>query len=86
VSKYNIGDRVKFAKDAAGLSDLESDLQESLADRSISGTAYDKIWKAIEGGKTFVVTEVEEDTYGLKVEGTKTSIGSMIYEEDLQPA
>ncbi len=93
MTKYNIGDKVKIRNDEkdeanqSRLFDLESDMRMDLADRNISGTAYDKLWKAIEQGKAFIVTEVEDDDhpiYGVKLEGTNVTIGYMIHEEDLE--
>lgn len=88
MNKFKVGDKVKIRNDKndgdnqSRLLDLGSDIRIDLADRTISGTDYDKIWKAIEKGKTFVVTKVEDDyhpMYEVKIEG----IGYMIHEDDL---
>ncbi len=70
-STFKVGDRVKLV--AQKISDLESDMQQDLADRSLEGKDYDTISDAMYGSLGFVVASVVSengyDTYSLKTAG-----------------
>lgn len=80
-----IGDRVRLTEDESKLSDLESDMQLDLADRSLSGRKFDAIFKAIEEKKAWVIVAIDGNTYELQLEGSKLRLGYMLDAEDLIP-
>lgn len=91
MSKFKVGDTVRIRNDKKDvenqlrLSDLESDMQMDLADRSLSGREYDIIWAAIEQGKPLTITAInDEGDYELKA--GKVAMSYTFAEDQLEAA
>lgn len=100
--KFKVGDLVIIRNDEndqenqSRLSDLQSDMQLDLQDRSLTGRAYDAFFIAIEKGRPFTVTAVVlhgnewkpasgyEPAYELKL--GKRALGYEMEESQLKPA
>ncbi|HXJ55899.1 MAG TPA: hypothetical protein VNU68_04465 [Verrucomicrobiae bacterium] len=79
--KFKVGDSVLINPEK--LSDLDSDMRQDLADRSLSGAAYDAFYAAIVDGKPFTVAKVvlSDGVYELKL--GKRAFGYQLEESDL---
>lgn len=102
--KFKVGDLVIIRNDETDqenqsrLSDLQSDMQQDLTDRSLTGRAYDAFFIAIEKGRPFTVTAVvtgegeddwpvrpgDEPCYELKLKNR--ALGYRMEESQLKPA